>query len=83
LHGQLDAVMHQAIATQALGNAGLLEQSDRALFEHPRPGAPFNMVARPRFEDDAFDAVHAEQAGKQQSRRPRADDADLRTFSSV
>ena len=75
--------MHQALATQALGNADLLEQSDRALFEHPCPNAPFNMIARPRFEDDAFDAVHGEQAGKQQSCRPRADDADLRTFSSL
>ena len=77
--------MHQATRdTQALGNADLLEQSDRALFEHACPNAPFNMVARPRFEDDAFDAVcNGEQAGKQQSCRPRADDADLRTFSSL
>jgi hypothetical protein len=41
------------------------------------------MVARPRCENDAFDAVHGEQAGKQQCCRPRADDADLRTFYSV
>jgi hypothetical protein len=75
--------MHQALATQSLGNADLLKQGDRALFEHICPNAPFNMVARPRFEDHAFDAVHGEQAGKQQSSRPRADDANLRTFCSV
>ena len=80
--GELRAAMHQAFASHALGNADLLEQSDRTLFEHPRLNAPFNVVARPRFEDDAFDAVHGEQAGKQQS-WPRADDADLGSFSSV
>ena len=80
-NGNLGAVMHQPFAMQALGNAGLFEQSNRSLLQHARPNAGLNIVARPRFQNDALDAMDLQQAGEQKPCRPGSDDAHLGTLA--
>ena len=78
--GDLDAVMHQPVAMQPLGDAGLFQQADRALLQHAGANARLDIVARPGFQDHAVDAVQLQQAGEQEPCRPGADDADLSPF---
>ncbi len=76
---QVDAVMHQALATHALADARLVERVDRALLQHARADALFDVLAAPGFEDDGIDAAALQQLSEQQAGGAGADDGDLGT----
>ena len=72
--GELDAVMHQALAVRALAGADLVEQRHRSFFEQAGADAAEHIVRRLPLQDDVVDAVAVQQLPEQQSRRPGADD---------
>ena len=78
LEAQLDPVMNDALAVQALGHAHLGQQVDGSLLEHARPDALLDVLAAARLEDDGVDALQVQQVRKRQTRRPGADDRYLR-----
>ena len=76
--GELDAVMDQTFAMQPCGNADLVEQIDRALFEHAGANARQHIGAILAFDDDRIDTCGMQQLPEQQSCRSGADDRNLR-----
>ena len=80
-NGNLGAVMHQPFAMQALGDACLFQQRNRSLLQHAGANAGLDVVARPRFQNDALDAMDLQQAGEQKPCRPGSDDAHLGTLA--
>ena len=64
LKSQLDAVMGEAFALEALADARFDEQIDRALFEQARADALFDVFPAARFDDDGFDSLQVEQVGE-------------------
>ena len=52
---------------QALGDACLFQQGNRSLFQHAGANAGLDVVARPRFQNDALDAMDLQQAGEQKA----------------
>ena len=80
VHGDLDAVMHQPVTMQPLGDPRPFQQVDRSLLQDAGADARFDIVARACFQDHAVDSLHLQQAGQQEPCRTGADDADLRPF---
>ena len=76
LHG--DAVVEDPLAVHALSDTGLAQQLDGAVLEHAGADPVLDVVPAPVFEHDRLDSHPVEQVGERQSRRPGADDADLR-----
>ena len=77
--GDLDAVVLQPFALEPLRHARFAQDRDSALLDDTGAHASEHVVAAAPFEDDAVDAGTLEQLREQQARRPRADDADLRS----
>ena len=80
---ELDAVVDDALALQALARARLDEEIDRALLEHAGPDSLLDVVAAAGLEHDRLDALALEQLRERQPGRPGADDADLRPHQPV
>jgi hypothetical protein len=78
VEAQLDAVVDDALAVQALGHAHRAQQVDGALLEHACPDALLDILAAAGLEDDRVDALPMQQVRKRQTRRPSADDRYLR-----
>src|SRR5689334_15748231 len=76
---QLDAVVEKPFATHARAYAGLVEQVGRRLLEHAGSDAAQYVLAAASFQDDVVNAGAMQQLTEQQSRRPGADDRDLRS----
>jgi len=70
IESQRNAGMRQAFGMQPCGSAGLFQQFDRALFEHPCPHAAKHMLAARAFENDRLDADAGQKLAKQQAGRP-------------
>jgi hypothetical protein len=70
-------VVDEALAVQALGDAGGVEQVDRRLLEHAGPHAGLDVGARARLEHDRLDALQVQQVGQQQPGRAGPHDPDL------
>jgi len=79
LAGELqgDAVMDDAVALQPAGDAGLLEQIDRALLEHTGANPLLDVLAAAVLDYDGLDPCGLEQAGEREARRAGTDDCDL------
>ena len=75
---KLHAVVHEALALQALAHPHLDEQVDRALLEHAGADPSLHVLAVAVLEDDRLDALEVEEVPEHEARRPRADDPDLR-----
>ena len=75
--GELHAFMHLAFLVQPLGDAGLAQQIDRALFEHAGADAAKYVVGALTLDDDVVDTRAGEQLAQQQPGGARADDDDL------
>ena len=74
---ELDAVVRQSLAVQALGDAGLLEQLDRRLLEHAGADAAHHIGGAALLDDHRVDAGLVQQRAQQQPGRTGADDRDL------
>lgn len=74
---QVDAMVAQALALQALAHAGCHQQVDRPLLQHARPDASFHVLAAAVLDDHGIDTGAAQQMTQQQACRPGADDRDL------
>ena len=77
VEAQLEAVVDEALAVQALGDAGLVEQVDGRLLEHAGAHARLDVLARARLEHDRLDALQVQQVGQQQPGRAGPHDPDL------
>lgn len=75
--GRLDAVMDQVFPVQPRRHADLVQQLDRALFEHTRAYPRQHVVAVLALDDDRVDAAGVQQRPEQQTGRASADDGDL------
>ncbi len=78
LEPQLEAVVDQPLAPQAVGYPGLREQIDRALLEDAGPHPLLDVVAAAVLQHDRVHALPGQQLGEDQPRRSRSDDRDLR-----
>jgi len=78
VESQLDAVMGESFAFEALPDARFDEQIDRALFEQACANALFDVFPGARFENHGFNSLQVEQVSEHQSRRTCPDNADLR-----
>ena len=78
VEAQLEAVVDEALAVQALAHAGLVEQVDRALLEHAGAHARLDVRrgSAPRGRPTRCPR-RCEQVGQQQPGRAGADDPDL------
>src|SRR5262249_57110841 len=74
---QLEAVMNESLAPHPLPDARFVEDVHRALFQHARPDAAFDILAAAGFDDNGFNALQPQQAPKQQSSRACSDNPDL------
>ena len=79
---QLDAVMDEALALQALARAGLDEEVDDRLLEDARADACLDVLAAPVFEDHRVDVLAVQEVSERESGRACADDPDLRAGSA-
>ena len=79
---QEDPVVLQPLALEPAADAGLDEQVDGALLEHPGPDPRLDVVAGASLDDDAVDACPGEQLRQQQTGGARADDGDLGTHGA-
>ena len=75
--GQLDAIVHQALAVHALAHARLVEQVDADLLQHAGADAAEHVVGAALLEHDVVDAGLVQQLAEQQAGRAGADDDDL------
>ena len=73
----LDPVVHQAFRVQPLGAAGLFQQMDQALLDHPGADSRAHIVGAAPLEDDIVDTLTVQELAQQQARRSAADDPDL------
>ena len=74
---QRQPVVDQPLAVQAVGEAELGHEIDRALFEQAGADALDHVLPAAIFQDDGVDAVTPQQMGEQQACRSRADDSHL------
>src|SRR5579872_5791751 len=74
---QIDAVVPQALAHQALAYAGFDHEVDRGLLEHAGAHAAFNVFAAARLQDDGFDSLEMQEMREHQAGWAGSDDADL------
>ena len=77
---QLDAVVDEALGTQALAHAGLHEQLRGVVLEHPGADPVLHVVAAARLEDHALDPLELEQPAEREPGRTGPDDGDLRAL---
>ena len=75
--GDLGAVMDEALAVQAVGDAGFLHQAHQPGFQHARADAAQHIVPRLAFQHHGLDAVAVQKLAQQQPGWPAADDDDL------
>jgi len=80
---QEDAVVHEALAVQALGDPELAQQFHGVLLEHARAHALLDVLALARLEHDRLDAVPLQTQREGEPRGARADDPDLRPHQPV
>ena len=80
---QLDAVVHEALAAHALTHARGVQQIDGALLQHACAYALLDSLPTARLEHERLDALELEQLRQHESRRPGADDADLRAHQAA
>ncbi len=73
-----DAVVGEAFAAEAVGEAGFGHQIDGALLEHAGADGGLDRGARAAFDDDGVDAGAREEMREHEPRRTGADDCDLR-----
>src|SRR5882672_2466653 len=76
----LKAVVDEARAIETRADAGLLQEIDRTLFQHPCADAALHVLSAALLDDDVVDAALTQELRQQQARGPRADDADLSGF---
>ena len=74
---ELDAVVHQAFALQAVADTGLNEQIDRALLKNAGANALLDVFARVGFENHGIDALQMKKMRERESGGPRSDDSNL------
>ena len=77
LKRDVDAVVPQALAAQAVADADRVHQIDRALLEHAGAHALDHVVPAAVLDDDRIDAVQVQQVAEHQPGGSGADDADL------
>jgi hypothetical protein len=75
----IEAIVTQAVALKASPDAHRDQQIHGALLQHACPHAVDDVLAAAILDDDRVDAVEVQQVPKQQARRPRANDAYLRS----
>ena len=75
---QVDAAVDDALALQALADAGLDQHVARALLEHARPHPRLAVLTVVRLYDHRLDSGALEQPPERQAGRARADDRHLR-----
>jgi hypothetical protein len=80
---QHDSVVDDSLAIHPGADVGLAHQVDHALLENAGADARLDVFARVPLEDDARNAVQAEEAREAQARRAAADDANLRSHVIV
>ena len=78
VEAQLDPVMREAFALEALADSRFDQQIDGTLFEEARTDALFDVFSAPRFEDDRLDPPQVKEMGEHQPRGTCPDYADLR-----
>ena len=71
-----EAGVGQAFLAQAMGDAGAVQQRDRALFQHAGADAAFDVGAGAAFQHQALDAGDVQKLRQQQPGRAGADDDD-------
>ena len=74
---EMDAVVDDALAVEALGDSAAVEQVDGALLQHAGADARLDVVAAPVLEHDRLDTGAVQQLRERQSGRACADDRDL------
>ena len=74
---QVHAVVRQALAPQAVADAGGDQQVLDAVFQHAGADAVFHVLARAGFQHHRLDAAQVQQVGEQQAGGTGADDANL------
>ena len=79
---QLDAVVDEALALQALADAEVDQRVDGALLQHARAHALLDVFAAAVLEQHAVDGLAAQQLGEDEAGRAGADDAHLRPHRS-
>ena len=77
VEAQLDAVVHEALALEALAHAHLLQQVDGALLEHAGADALLDVLAVARLEHHRVDPGAVEQLAEHEAGGTGPDDADL------
>ena len=75
---QLDAVVNEALALEALPGARLDQEVGDALLDHAGANACLDVLAAPVFEDHRVDALEVQEVTEHESGRAGADDAHLR-----
>jgi hypothetical protein len=75
---QVDAVVPEALACNALACSKLVHQIDRVLLEQPCAVACLYVLPAAILENHAFDPVTLQQQSERQAGRTSADDRDLR-----
>src|SRR5581483_5806085 len=78
-----DAVVDEALSLQALPDAGLAQQVDRALLEHAGADPRLAVLAAARLDDHRLDPGELAQPPEREPRGPRPDDADLGAHHST
>ena len=74
---EVNPVVAQALAVEAIGHPHLVQQVDRALFEHAGADPLDHVVAIVTLDDDRIDPVQMEQVPEDQAGGTRADDGHL------
>ena len=74
---QLDPVVREPLALQALAHARFDHQIDRALFEQARTHTILRVLAAPSLHDHRLDSIEMQQVGKHQPGRPCSHDSHL------
>src|SRR3954464_13317862 len=75
---QLDAVVHQAFPPNPLAHACSVKQVHRALLQNTRADSLLDVLSRLALNHDRVDSPQVQQLRKNQTRRTRSDDSNLR-----
>ena len=73
---QLESVMDEALAPQAIAQAMGSEQFDRAVLQHTGADGGLDLLARARLQDDRVDPPTVQEVREQQTCRSGTDDSD-------
>src|SRR4051812_29787515 len=77
VEAQLDAVMDEPLACQAVAEPGLGQELDGALLEDAGADAVLDVLAAAGLEDDGVDALEVQEVRQHQPGGPGTDDSDL------